>query len=97
MGIFAAGASSLPALMLLDLRLQNSSGLALLQRVRADTRLNPLPIVVLTTSDDHMDIAAAYASGASGYIVKPGAFAELVRLTGDICRFCWDGTAFRRE
>jgi len=82
--------TSPPTLILLDLKLRNSSGLALLRRVRADARLGLAPIVILTTSDDTSDTAEAYANGANGYVVKPGVFTELVRLTGDLCRF-WLG------
>ena len=79
--------TSLPALILLDLKLQNSSGLLLLHRLRGDTRLKKVPVVIMTNSDDAHDIAAAYASGANAYVVKPGVFADLVRLAGDLCHF----------
>ena len=81
------GTGSSLSLILLDLKLRNSSGLALLQRLRADTRLSKVPVIILTTSEDPQDIAAAYASGANAYVVKPGVFADLVRLTADLCQF----------
>jgi len=79
--------TSLPALILLDLKLPSSSGLLLLNRLRSDRRLSRIPVVIMTNSDDPQDIAAAYASGANAYVVKPGIFADLVRLAGDLCQF----------
>lgn len=79
--------TALPHLVLLDLKLRNSNGLLLLRRLRDDARLCALPVVILTSSDDPHDIAASYATGANGYVVKPGTFSELLTLTGDLCRF----------
>jgi CheY-like chemotaxis protein len=50
-------------------------------------RLAAIPVVVFTTSDDASDLALAYASGANGYVVKPGTFAELIQCAGDLCRY----------
>jgi CheY-like chemotaxis protein len=79
--------SSLPSLVLLDLHLRNQDGCDLLKRLRADARFAAIPIVIFTTSDDQHDLARCYATGANGYVVKPGTFSELVQCTTDICRF----------
>jgi CheY-like chemotaxis protein len=80
----------LPDLALIDLKLNQTSGIDLVRRLRSDRRFAYLPIVVFTTSDDPTDVQAAYASGANGYVVKPNAFYDLVTLTGDLCRFWLD-------
>lgn len=75
----------LPRLMLLDLKLPLLSGLEVLATVRADPRMRPLPIVVLTSSREEQDIVASYRSGANSYVCKPvvfGDFAEAVRQVG---------------
>jgi CheY-like chemotaxis protein len=77
----------LPALILLDLKLGRRNGCDFLKRLRADARFAAIPVVVFTTSDDQTDLARCYASGANGYVVKPGTFDELVHCTGDICRY----------
>lgn len=79
--------AALPHLVLLDLKLRNANGLSLLRRLRADARLCILPVVILTSSDDPRDIAAAYATGANGYVVKPGRLEDLVALMHDLCMF----------
>lgn len=79
--------SDLPALILLDWNLGRQRGDEFLKRLRADSRLAAIPVVVFTTSDDASDLALAYASGANGYVVKPGTFAELIQCAGDLCRY----------
>ena len=74
-------------LIVLDWRLRHETGTVFLERLRADTRVAAIPVVVFTTSDDVSDMMNAYASGANGYVVKPGTFDELVHCVRDICRY----------
>jgi len=78
---------TLPSLILLDLKLGRQNGCDFLIRLRADARFAAIPVVVFTTSDNQTDLARCYASGANGYVVKPGTFDELVHCTSDICRY----------
>lgn len=79
--------SELPSLILLDWHLGKQRGDEFLKRLRADARLAAIPVVVFTTSDDASDLSLAYASGANGYVMKPGTFADLIQCTRDICTF----------
>jgi CheY-like chemotaxis protein len=79
--------ADLPAAVLLDLKLGGEQGLQFLRRLREDTRLRRLPVVVLTTSDDPRDIEACYRCGANGYAVKPDRYDDLAALIGDLCRY----------
>jgi CheY-like chemotaxis protein len=60
----------LPCLVLLDLKLPRVPGLEVLKWIRQEARLN-LPVLVLTSSQNDNDIAAAYDLGANAYLVKP--------------------------
>ena len=70
-----------PGLILLDLKLQGERGVDVLKRLKQDARLAPIPVVILTSSDDAMDVRACYQAGANGYVVKPGQFDDLVSLS----------------
>lgn len=73
--------STLPDLILLDLRLPRVDGLEVLKHVKTDRALRHIPVVVLSTSDADYDVDGAYDRGANGYLVKPVEFNEFVTLT----------------
>jgi len=83
-----------PDLVLLDLRLPRVDGFEVLRRMKATEDVSHIPVVVLSTSEAEVDIAAAYQTGACSYLVKPTefqAYIELVRGLGhywsDLNRF----------
>jgi two-component system, response regulator len=74
-----------PALILLDIKMPRLDGIEVLQRLRADKRTSVLPVVILTTSTEEVDLARAYQSGANAYVRKPVSlvqFQEAVRQLG---------------
>jgi len=78
-------AEDTPALILLDIKMPRLDGIEVLQRLRADKRTSVLPVVMLTTSNEDVDLARAYESGANAYVHKPvslAQFQEAVRQLG---------------
>lgn len=73
-----------PKVILLDLKLPKVDGLEVLQRLKADERTRSLPVVVLTSSREEPDIAAAYRLGANSYIVKPVDFEAFARAVSEV-------------
>ena len=74
-----------PSLVLLDLKLPKVDGLGVLRRLKSDGRTREIPVVVLTSSKEESDIAAAYKLGVNSYIVKPvdfEQFSETARQLG---------------
>lgn len=70
----------LPALVLLDLKLPRKSGLEVLAWLRQQPGLRRLPVVVLTSSRESLDVGRAYDLGANSYLVKPVAFDSLLEM-----------------
>lgn len=60
-----------PLLILLDLNLPDMSGTDILERVKSDEKLRRAPVVVLTTTDDRVEIQRCYDLGCNVYITKP--------------------------
>ena len=83
--LFATGAhagrdpSSLPTMVLLDLKLPKIDGLEVLRRIRANPLTQRLPVVILTSSKQDEDVSEGYASGANAYVRKPVDYAEFVK------------------
>jgi hypothetical protein len=75
---------SLPAVILLDLKLPRVDGLEVLRQVKSHPRWKTLPVVVLTTSSDNADIQTAYELGANSYIVKPVDFEKFMEVATQI-------------
>ena len=63
-----------PALILLDLNLPRMSGIEFLQELRADPQLQDLCVIVLTSSNEPNDRAAAFRYEVEDYVVKPHSF-----------------------
>ena len=77
-GKFADPASSpRPNLILLDLNMPNMAGLDSLWEINLKPALRKIPIVILTASEDSLDISGSYNLGAYAYLVKPVTFAKL--------------------
>ncbi|HEY9632607.1 MAG TPA: response regulator [Coleofasciculaceae cyanobacterium] len=70
----------LPMLILLDLKLPRRSGHEVLSWLRQQSELKRLPVVVLTSSRETIDINQAYDSGVNSYLVKPIGFASLLEM-----------------
>jgi CheY-like chemotaxis protein len=69
-----------PSLILLDITLPLMDGIALLRRLKADSALRAIPVVMLTTSSRHEDILRSYENGAASYITKPASLEEFLEL-----------------
>jgi len=64
-------ADASPALVLLDINMPRLSGIEVLQKLRANSKTSLLPVVMLTTSTEEIDLVKAYESGANAYVRKP--------------------------
>jgi CheY-like chemotaxis protein len=74
-----------PLLVLLDLNLPDMTGVDILKRVKTNDHLKRTPVVVLTTTDDAVEIQRCYDLGCNVYITKPvnyENFANAIRQLG---------------
>ena len=69
----------LPVVVLLDLNLPKLSGMEVLRAIRADPRTRLLPVVILTSSAEDIDLAEGYRNGANSYVVIPVGYAEFTQ------------------
>lgn len=59
-----------PYLIFLDMNMPLMNGIEFLEELRQDDRLSASVVFVLSTSDHHSDLMAAYKNNVAGYILK---------------------------
>lgn len=76
-----------PDLILLDLNMPKVNGKQVLEKIKVDDKLKSIPVVVLTTSKDEMDVLESYERFANSYMAKPMDFKEFLDLVKEIEKF----------
>jgi CheY-like chemotaxis protein len=74
----------LPVFMLLDLKLPRRSGLEVLEWLRQRSEIKRLPVVVLTSSRETVDVNRAYDLGVNSYLTKPVGFEALLEMVKNV-------------
>jgi CheY-like chemotaxis protein len=83
-GEFSSRPKENPAVLLLDLKLPKIDGLEVLKQVKGDDRLKKIPVVVLTSSREEVDMMRSYELGVNAYVVKPVDFHEFVNAVKEL-------------
>ncbi len=60
-----------PAAIVLDAMMPRIDGFEVLARLKADTGLSDIPVIMLTARKSESDIVSALDKGADDYLVKP--------------------------
>ena len=76
-----------PDLILLDLNLPKRDGREVLKLLKADTRSNDIPIVIVSTSDREEDISYSFQVGAVAYISKSSGFDKYNEQLGEVHQY----------
>jgi len=74
-------------LILLDLNMPKMNGIEFLRELRADPELKPIPVIVLTTSNEDRDKVEAFNFNVAGYIVKPVTFPNFVEAVATLNKY----------
>lgn len=67
-----------PRVVVLDVMLPKRSGFEVLKQIRADPATRDLPVLILTAKGQTQDRRTAEELGATGFVTKPYANAEVV-------------------
>jgi len=74
-----------PYVLLLDIRMPKVDGVQVLARVKADSEVRKMPVIMITTTDDPIEVEKCHSLGCSSYITKPieyEAFINAIRHLG---------------
>jgi len=72
-----ADAAPRPGLILLDLNMPRMDGREALKKIKSDSDLRRIPVIVLTTSEAERDISQSYDLGVNAFVTKPVTFDDL--------------------
>ncbi len=86
-GRFASRVNFNPILLLLDLKMPKVNGLEVLRHMKAAPELADIPVVMLSSSCEELDLREAQQLGASAYVVKPVRFQDFVEAVRTIGKF----------
>jgi DNA-binding NarL/FixJ family response regulator len=78
-GAVALARAENPDVILMDIRMPGTDGLAATRRIVADERLRDVRVVILTTFDTDEHVFDAVRAGAAGFLLKDTAAEELRR------------------
>jgi PAS domain S-box-containing protein len=70
--------STLPDLILLDIRMPGIDGYEVCRRLKADERTRSIPVIFISVSEDERDKVKGFQAGAVDYITKPFQSAEVL-------------------
>jgi len=66
-GLFVSG----KYVLLLDIKMPGIDGIELLEMIKQNSTLNPIPVIMVTTTSNSHEIERCYEQGCAFYIVKP--------------------------
>ena len=85
-----------PDLILLDLNLPRRNGRELLGDIKRSRKLQPIPVVVLSSSQAEEDQWQACALQAEGFVTKPNSLPAYVEMVRGLDKFWLTGFELRR-
>ncbi len=80
--------SSLPTIILLDIKLPKIDGLEVLRRIKANPLTQFIPVIILTSSKEEQDIISGYRLGVNSYVRKPVDFEQFTKAVNNL-GFYW--------
>ena len=76
--------AALPQVVLLDLKLPRVDGLEVLRQLRGEEPTRLVPVVILTSSKEEVDLIRGYRLGANSYVQKPVDFNKFVEAAREL-------------
>jgi two-component system response regulator len=79
--------AQLPELIILDLNMPRKNGREVIEEIKTDPALLQIPLVVLTSSNDDIDVLDGLDPKRCLYLVKPTTFQNLIEMAKQINKF----------
>jgi two-component system alkaline phosphatase synthesis response regulator PhoP len=96
-GFVAACEKKSPKLILLDIMLPGTDGLALLRQLRLHSLTRNLPIMMITAKGTELDVVSGLEAGADDYLIKPFGMMELISRVNALLRMAARGSTGKSD
>lgn len=73
-----------PVVIFLDIKMPKVDGVEVLRQIKADPKLQTIPVVMVTSSREQQDLLRSYQLGANSYVVKPIDFDQFVNAIQEL-------------
>src|SRR5665647_772554 len=81
------GELNYPKFILLDLNMPKMDGREVLKKIKSNDAYRKIPVIVLSTTKNQMEVKRCYDLGANTYVVKPASYDTLVETIREICTY----------
>ena len=79
--------NSRPHLLFLDIRMPKIDGLEVLEKIKTDSALRKLPVIIITTAADVQAVEHCHQLGCCMYLVKPVEYEKFVDMMQKVGHF----------
>lgn len=76
-----------PVLLLLDIRMPGMEGTEVLRQIKSDPIMRGLPVYMLTTTDNPVEVNRCFELGCNAYITKSVSYDEFAAAIERLCDF----------
>ncbi len=73
-----------PKVILLDIKMPKVDGIEVLRRLKANDATRCIPVVIMTSSKEELDIISSYELGVNSYVVKPVDFEGFAKAVSQL-------------
>lgn len=67
-----------PYVLILDIHMPKIDGNEVLRKIKQDSELRKIPIIIMTTTDDPQEVGLCHDLGCSMYVVKPVEYEKFI-------------------
>ena len=83
----APGKPRRPILLLLDISMPGMDGAQVLREIKADAGLRWIPVYMLTTTDNPLEVERCFELGCNAYLTKPVSYDDFSETIGRLSAF----------
>ncbi|GEO11177.1 response regulator [Segetibacter aerophilus] len=75
---------NVPRLILLDIKMPKVDGIEVLRQIKSHEATKTIPVVIMTSSKEELDIIKSYQLGVNSYVVKPVDFNNFSKAVSEL-------------